>query len=132
MARKTRDLAALLAVQSGYDPRVPLSIQQDPAGFLAPLERDVTGLRIGWLGDLGGHLPMEDGVLALCREALKAFEGLGAVVEDAASASIPRRSGRAGSNCGPSRPAGTSPALCRPGQAFPAQAGGAVRGRAGP
>lgn len=83
MARKTRDLAALLAVQSGYDPRVPLSIHQDPAGFLSPLERDVAGLRIGWLGDLEGHLPMQDGVLALCREALKAFEGLGAVVEDA-------------------------------------------------
>lgn len=84
MARKTRDLAALLAVQSGYDPRVPLSIRQDPAAFLAPLERDVKGLRIAWLGDLGGHLPTEDGVLSVCREALKAFEGLGAIVDDVA------------------------------------------------
>ncbi len=83
MARKTRDLAALLAVQAGYDPRVPMSIRQNPAGFLGPLERDVRGLRIGWLGDLDGHLPMEEGVTALCREALKAFEGLGADVEDA-------------------------------------------------
>ena len=83
MARKTKDLAALLAVQAGYDPRVPMSIRQDPAGFLGPLDRDVKGLRIGWLGDLDGHLPMEDGVKALCREALKAFEGLGASVEDA-------------------------------------------------
>lgn len=83
MARKVRDLAALLAVQSGYDPRVPLSIQQDPADFLRPLDRNVAGLRIGWLGDLDGHLPMEAGVLALCRDALKAFEGLGAIVEDA-------------------------------------------------
>lgn len=83
MARKVRDLAALLAVQSGYDPRVPLSIREDPAAFLGPLDRDIAGLRIGWLGDLGGHLPMEDGVLALCREALKAFEALGAQVEDA-------------------------------------------------
>ena len=80
---RRRDLAALLAVQAGYDPRVPMSIRQDPAGFLGPLERDLTGLRIGWLGDLDGHLPMEEGVLALCREALEAFEGLGAVVEDA-------------------------------------------------
>ena len=84
MARKTRDLAALLAVQAGYDPRVPFSIRDEPAGFAAPLARDLTGLRIGWLGDLGGHLPMEQGVLALCRQALTAFEGLGAEVEDAA------------------------------------------------
>ncbi|WNJ89049.1 amidase [Bosea sp. 685] len=84
MARKVRDLAALLAVQSGYDPRVPMSLREDPAIFLGPLERDVTGLRIGWLGDLGGHLPMEEGVLSLCRQALAAFEDMGAVVEDVA------------------------------------------------
>lgn len=83
MARKTRDLAALLAVQSGHDPRVPLSVRQEPSAFLGPLQRDLKGLRIGWLGDLGGHLPMEEGVLALCREALRAFEGLGALVSDA-------------------------------------------------
>lgn len=84
MARKTRDLAALLATQSGYDPRVPLSIRQDPGEFLGELKRDLKGLRIGWLGDLDGHLPMEEGVLSLCREALRAFERLGAVVEAAA------------------------------------------------
>lgn len=83
MARKTRDLAALLAVQSGYDPRVPLSIREEGAGFLGRLDRDIAGLRIGWLGDLDGHLPMEGGVLALCREALKAFSDLGAHVEEA-------------------------------------------------
>jgi amidase len=31
MARTVADLAALLSVQSGYDPRVPLSIREDPA-----------------------------------------------------------------------------------------------------
>lgn len=84
MARKVRDLAALLAVQSGYDPRVPLSLRDEPATFLGNLNRDITGLRIGWLGDLGGHLPLEDGILALCRTALTAFEDMGAQVEDAA------------------------------------------------
>ncbi|RDJ23094.1 amidase [Bosea caraganae] len=84
MARKTRDLAALLAVQSGYDPRVPLSLREEPAGFLGSLNRDITGLRIGWLGDLGGHLPIEDGILPLCRTALAAFEGMGASVEEVA------------------------------------------------
>lgn len=84
MARKVGDLAALLAVQSGYDPRLPMSIREEPAAFLGPLKRDIAGLRIGWLGDLGGHLPMEDGVLDLCRQGLLAFEAMGAHVEDAA------------------------------------------------
>jgi amidase len=83
MARKTRDLAALLAVQAGADPRMPLSIREEPASFLGNLNRDITGLRIGWLGDLGGHLPMEDGILGLCREALSTLEEMGARVEDA-------------------------------------------------
>jgi amidase len=83
MARKTADLAALLAVQSGADPRLPLSIAEDPAVFFGPLKRDVAGLRIGWLGDLGGHLPMEDGVLDLCRQALHAFETMGVRLEEA-------------------------------------------------
>ncbi|HYN62058.1 MAG TPA: amidase family protein, partial [Rubrivivax sp.] len=35
----------------------------------------------GWLGSLGGHLPVEPGILALCESALKRFEALGAAVE---------------------------------------------------
>lgn len=82
MARKTRDLAALLAVQSGYDPRMPLSLRDEPAAFLGNLSRDISGLRIGWLGDLGGHLPLEHGIRELCRTALAAFEDMGAQVEE--------------------------------------------------
>lgn len=83
MARTVPDLAMLLSVQAGYDPRVPLSIRQDPAQFAGSLKRDVKGVRIAWLGDLNGYLPFEDGVLDLCRIALKAFETLGCVVEEA-------------------------------------------------
>ena len=83
IARTVPDLAMLLSVQAGYDPRVPLSIREDPAVFTRALERDFTGVRIAWGGDLGGHLPFEPGVLDLCRGALKAFEGLGCVVEAA-------------------------------------------------
>lgn len=82
MARKTRDLAALLAVQAGFDPRVPHSLQDPATAFLGDLQRPRAGLRIGWLGDLDGHLPMEPGILDLCRSALSVFEGMGAVVED--------------------------------------------------
>src|SRR5690349_2675939 len=62
MARTATDLALLLSVLAGYDPRAPLSAAGDPARFIAPLDRDFSGTRIGWLGDLGGHLAFEPGV----------------------------------------------------------------------
>ena len=83
MARTVPDLAMLLSVQAGYDPRLPLSNRQYPQQFTSSLERDFKGARIAWLGDFGGYLPFEDGVLDLCRRALKAFESLGCIVEEA-------------------------------------------------
>ena len=83
MARTAADLAALLAVQSGYDPRVPLSIREDPARFTRNLERDFRGVRVGWLGDFDGYLPTEPGILDLCADGLKALERVGCVVEPA-------------------------------------------------
>ncbi|MFC5522062.1 amidase [Polaromonas jejuensis] len=81
MARSIPDLALLLSVQAGFDARLPLTRQQDPAAFTSTLERDFRGTRIGWLGDLGGHLPMEPGLLALNEQALAAFEAIGCKVE---------------------------------------------------
>jgi amidase len=56
MARTVGDLAALLATQAGADPRVRYSSGEDPETFRRPLDRDMVGLRFGWLGDFGGHL----------------------------------------------------------------------------
>jgi amidase len=83
MARSVEDLALLLSVQAGYDPRAPLSVPGDGAAYRKPLRRDVRGRRIGWLGDFGGAVPHEPEVLAVCKAALKPFEALGCVVEDA-------------------------------------------------
>jgi amidase len=83
MARSVPDLAMLLSVQAGYDPRAPLSNRQDPAQFADDLGRDFKGARIAWLGDFRGYLPFEPGVLELCRDALKTFEALGCTVEEA-------------------------------------------------
>jgi amidase len=82
MARTATDLALLLSVLAGYDPRAPLSSRDDPARFAAPLDRDFAGTRIGWLGDLGGHLAFEPGVLELGRSALRALETVGCVVDE--------------------------------------------------
>lgn len=83
MARSVTDLALLLSVQAGFDARLPLTIDQDPHTFTTRLKRDFKGARIGWLGDFNGYLPMEAGVMDLCREALKSFELIGCQVEEA-------------------------------------------------
>ena len=55
-----------------------------PAGerFAAALD-DVDGrqVRIGWLGDLGGHLPIESGVLETCEQGLERLQACGCAVE---------------------------------------------------
>ena len=87
MARNIPDLARLLSVQAGFDARLPLTRRQDnPLLFRQMsegkgLERDFRGKRVGWLGDLGGHLPTEPGVMAQCIEAFKHFEAVGCTVE---------------------------------------------------
>ena len=83
IARTVPDLAMLLTVQAGYDPRVPLSIRQDPASFAGPLQRDFRGVRVAWGGDFNGYLTFEPGILDLCQNALKALEQVGCTVEKA-------------------------------------------------
>ncbi|NWC96519.1 MULTISPECIES: amidase [unclassified Pseudomonas] len=81
MGRSVADVARLLSVQAGHDPRVPLSLKESPAVFGEPLQRDFKGVRLGWLGDYNGYLPMEDGVMSLCESALNDFAALGCEVE---------------------------------------------------
>jgi amidase len=78
MGRRVADVAALFGIQAGEDRRDPLSLSK--LDLIAP-RRDTTGMRIGWLGDYGGYLPFEPGVLDLCETALAVFTGLGAAVE---------------------------------------------------
>lgn len=83
LGRTVQDLAMLLSVQAGGDARSPFSLGDDPARFARPLDREWKGGKIGWLGDLGGALPMEAGILDTCTKALKAFEAIGMQVEEA-------------------------------------------------
>ena len=126
MARSVADVAALLSVQAGHDPRDPRSLPGDGTVFaelaielsgagragtgrLDPVQwlaRSATRLhrtvaeaagvapasdpvRIGWLADLDGHLPMEAGILDACEAALAVFDGLGARTEAATLAMAP-------------------------------------------
>nr|WP_300311286.1 amidase [Halomonas sp.] len=86
MARSVADLAQLLAIQAGADPSQPLSLQDDPAVFARFAQepgdtRAAKDMRIGWIGDWNGYLPMENGVLDVCKGALDIFSRMGAEVE---------------------------------------------------
>jgi amidase len=81
MGRSVRDVAMLLSVQAGWEARQPLSIAQDGAAFAQPLEGAAArGLKIGWLGDLGGYLAAEPGIPEACERALERFAQWGAEV----------------------------------------------------
>lgn len=82
MARSPEDIAILLDVISGPDPRRPLPVECTPVAPLVPAE--TKGLRIGWLGDWGGAFPVEEGILDNSRAALSVLEDLGCVVEEVA------------------------------------------------
>ena len=84
MARTVKDLALLLEVMAGFDPQAPLSLAKLPSGFAASLQPKAKGVRIGWLGDLNGYLPMEAGVLEACENGLNRLQGLGCQVEPVA------------------------------------------------
>ncbi|NNM71540.1 amidase [Enterovirga aerilata] len=80
MGRSVADLAAMLTVMAGYDPRAPLSLATEPEPFeagLAPKEAP----RIAWLADLDGRLPFEPGILDLCQAALRDLEPAGWQIE---------------------------------------------------
>lgn len=79
MARNPRDMAALLEVQAGPNPRVPFGLPK--AGYLDGIDTDITGRRIGYLADWGGAYAMEDGVLDLVGRAVQGFTDLGCTVE---------------------------------------------------
>jgi amidase len=82
MGRTVRDLAALLSTQAGHDARAPLSLADAPRSFVPTARQaSVRGLRVGWLADLKGYLPIEPGILEVCEAALRRLAQAGAQVQ---------------------------------------------------
>jgi amidase len=82
LARTVADVALLMSVMAGPDPRDPGTVPCDPASFLGRLETDVRGKRIAWCPDLGG-LPLDPRVRTVLAAQRQTFEALGCIVEDA-------------------------------------------------
>ena len=78
MGRSVEDVARFLGVLAGANPAVPFGL---PGGDFTGDPAEMTGLRIGWLGDWGGAYPCEPGIVDLCLAGVKVLEDQGAVVE---------------------------------------------------
>jgi amidase len=81
MGRNTEDTVRLLTSIAGGSPLEPLSLRDE----LPPAESfDATrlqGVRIGWMGNYGGYLETEPGILELCEATLGQLASHGAIVE---------------------------------------------------
>ncbi|MBG6217064.1 amidase [Arthrobacter sp. CAN_A6] len=83
MARDVEDLALGMAAIAGPDAAGPYGYPVQ-GSFGAPLQRDLTGLRIGWSADFGLGVPVDREVLRVLESQLTVLTDLGATVEEAA------------------------------------------------
>jgi len=91
MARNMADLCMLLGTQAGEDDRFPMGLTDRSNHFAlemrelaqeqASLSNSLSGIKVGWLGDLGAYLPTQKGVLAQCEKGLERLSIAGAHVE---------------------------------------------------
>lgn len=85
MARTVGDLALLLSVLAGPDPRAPHALGDPGATFAPPLEAAaVRGLRVALSADFGGAFAVDAEVRAVVETAGTALAGAGAAVTGAA------------------------------------------------
>ena len=80
MARNVEDLALLLSVMAGPDPRTPHALAEQGGWFAPPLAGSVRGLRVGFTLDLGGLLEVDHAVAAVTEDAGRLLARSGAHV----------------------------------------------------
>ncbi len=82
VARNVTDCAFFLSVLAGYDPHLPMSIEQSGEQFAKPLgARSFKGVRVAMFKDMG--LPWEPEVKTAVQAQRKVLESLGCIVEEA-------------------------------------------------
>ena len=83
LTRTVADAALMLAVMSGPDDVDRTSLEAAPEDFVGRLRDGIRGRRVAWSPTMGG-LRVDPEVAAVTRQAVLAFEALGAVVEEVA------------------------------------------------
>jgi amidase len=82
MGRTVADVTLQLSVLAGPDRRVPISLDEDGAGFGAPLPTSAAGLRVAWAPDLGGRVTVDPAITSVLSSSLGVFTDLGAHVDE--------------------------------------------------
>src|SRR5918998_257292 len=82
LSRTVEDAALMLSVMAGPHSRDPFSVPDDGTDYQGATRRPVSGLKIAYSADLD-IFPVEERVLFVVGEAVRAFEEAGARVEEA-------------------------------------------------
>ena len=82
MGRNVEDTIRLLGTMAGFDSRVPLSLRDAIPSYETFRAAELSGFRVGWMGDYEGYLATEPGLLDLCERSLEAISAEGVIVED--------------------------------------------------
>jgi aspartyl-tRNA(Asn)/glutamyl-tRNA(Gln) amidotransferase subunit A len=81
MTRTVADAALMMSVMAGPDDWDRSTLDAPPADYVGRLARDLRGVRIAWSPNLDG-LPVDPEVAAIVRQAVRAFEELGCVIDE--------------------------------------------------
>ncbi|GAA1131308.1 amidase [Nocardioides aquiterrae] len=73
MARNVGDLALLLSVLAGPDPRAPLALGDPGSAFAPPVAGSLAGLRVALSVDLGGAFEVDEEVAAIVASSASVF-----------------------------------------------------------
>lgn len=81
IAKNVEDAAYLLSALAGHDPFDSTSAETEVPDYLSALTGDIKGLRVGVPKEMFGS-NVDEAIKEKTREALRAIEGLGAIVEE--------------------------------------------------
>jgi aspartyl-tRNA(Asn)/glutamyl-tRNA(Gln) amidotransferase subunit A len=81
MTRTVADAALMLSVMAGPDEWDRTSLEAAPDDYVGKLGAGIKGLKVAFSADLGGF-PVDPDVAEVVKQAVRAFDGLGCVVEE--------------------------------------------------
>ena len=83
MARTVADVALFLDAMVGLCPRDPLTFEAPHRSFASAVADPAAPRRVAFTADFGGKVPVDRETRAICAQAARKFEAMGAIVEEA-------------------------------------------------
>jgi len=83
MARTVADVALFLDTMAGFCPRDPLTFDAPATSFTSAIAVPSAPRRVAWSPDFGGKVPVDRETRDIAGKAVRSFENIGAIVEEA-------------------------------------------------